>query len=623
MNVKTNLIEQLVTIIKELGGDFEPSVEIPADLTHGDFTTNAAMILAKKLKRNPMEIAEEIKNNFPFSIFHFPFNNKEFSIIERIEIIRPGFVNFWLSKEYFTTKLYKLIGEEISFSNIGKGKVAIVEYSSPNIAKPFTVGHLRSTIMGDAIANLLNAIGYEVKKDNHVGDWGTQFGKQIYAIKKWGNEEEIEKSERPVKLLVDLYVKFHTEAEKNPALEDEARKWFKRLENNDEEARRLWQKCIDWSWREFESIYKQLGIEFTENQGKGYGESFFEDKMGVVLEELEHKKLLKESEGAKLVFFPQDKYPPLMIVKKDGATLYSTRDLATDKFRREKYGDDIIIINEVGGEQTLYFQQLYEVEEMLGWFKKEQRVHIKHGLYRFKDEKMSTRKGNVIWLEDVLEEAKRRAVELSKIVLPFHEATEPFGEEDTKSLKTSISAKHNKPTLSNLIINKDIIAIGAIRWNDLKRDSKQDIVFDWDDILNMQGNSGPYMQYTYVRTQSVLRKAKSPQPPLEKGEDLDDTSLVKDVQRKGFLQPEELELLRLLVRFGDVVQSAGERYAPNILCTYLFTLAQAFNLFYQKLPILKAEEEDVRNFRLALTEGTGNVIRKGLELLGIEAPEKM
>ena len=583
MRVKDQIKEQLTQVIKKLDIDVVPSIDYPSDPTHGDYATNIALVAAKKVGKNPIELAEKI-------VKELGIKNKELGMFNEIQVSKPGFINFWVSEE----ALRKEVSENV-IPQIGKGKKIIVEYSSPNIAKPFTVGHLRSTIIGDAIANLLQAVGYEVFRDNHVGDWGTQFGKQIAAIKSIKltqyddsldigveNEKIIEKAERPVILLVQLYVRFHEEAEKDPSLEDTAREWFKKLEDGDPEAKRLWQKCIDWSWKEFDFIYSRLGVSFTENNGRGYGESFFEKKMKLSLDELKEKKLLKEGEeGAQIVDFPEEtKLPLLMIIKKDGATLYSTRDLATDRFRlfeHEEYGKDVMIINEVGAEQGLYFQQLYKLEEMLGWVKPGQRVHIKHGLYRFKEGKMSTRKGNVIWLEDVLAQAILRAQELSK---------------------------------DRDIDMAEQVAMGALKWNDLKRDSKQDIAFDWDEILNMQGNSGPYLQYTYARTQSVLKKVER-----EKRQ-------AKNLEEDFVLKVEERNVLRLLSRFPEIVEEAAVRYSPNILCTYLFELAQAFNLFYQKFPILKAEETE-RNFRLELTDRTGETLKKGLNLLGIQAPQSM
>ncbi|OGK51887.1 arginine--tRNA ligase [Candidatus Roizmanbacteria bacterium RIFCSPLOWO2_01_FULL_41_22] len=551
-------------------------IQSPDNPQFGDYTTNIAMRLAKELKKNPLQMAEEIAKQIPKD-----------EIIEKVEVVKPGFINFWLTKETLSKNLIQILS---NINNYGKsettrGKKIIVEYSSPNIAKPFTIGHLRSTIIGDAIANLLEAAGWTVFRDNHLGDWGTQFGKQIYAIKTWGNIGKIEKMQQPVKELVRLYVKFHKEAEKNPEIEEQGKIWFKKLEDGNEEARILWQKCIDWSWKEFNEIYDKLQVTFTENDGKGYGESFFEDKMDFIIKELQNKKLLTKSKGAQIIAFPKDKYPPLMILKDDGATLYSTRDLATDKFRltNSHYSADVLIINEVGAEQSLYFQQLFEAEKMLGWVKDNQRVHVKHGMYRFKDKKMSTRKGNVIWLEEVLEEAKKRAESLSK----------------QHQTDATVSQSYHD--------NANIIGIGALKWNDLKRSANMDILFDWDEILNMQGNAGPYMQYTYVRCRSVISKSNfSPKNKLPRID----------------YQAEELELMRMLEKYPSIVESAAVNMAPNLLCNYLFTLAQQYNLFYQKHPILKADQ-DTKNFRLALTTAVAQVIKNGLYLLGIQTVEKM
>lgn len=611
MTIKNQLISVLKNVLEDVGiTEIIPTVDYPTDPAHGDYATNVALVAAKKLGKNPRELAEDI-------VKKFTAHSLQLTVIEKVEIAGPGFINFWIKNEKLMDEIASSPAKpdprnDAPIVDIGQGRSVVVEYSSPNIAKPFTIGHLRSTIIGDAVANLLEATGWKVYRDNHVGDWGTQFGKQIYAIKAWGNEEEIEKSERPVKLLVDLYVKFHTEAEKDPSLEDKAREWFKKLEDGDEEARKLWQKCIDWSWKEFEAIYQQLGVPSAEhssfeNNGRGYGESFFEDKMKPVLEELEKKGFLKEGkEGAKIVEFPEEiKLPALMILKKDGASLYATRDLATDKFRLGKYGKDVLVINEVGAEQSLYWEQIFQTEYMLGWYKKGQRIHKKHGLYRFKAGKMSTRKGNVIWLEDVLEEVKQKAYGLQK-----HSSEFEGQEVITTNEKVGESAKKHVLGVADRINVSDAVGIGALKWNDLKRSSEQDITFDWDEILNMQGNSGPYLQYTFARTQSVLAKVQSSQVTVQ--------NLAGDLK----LGTEERELLRLLVQFPEIVQEAAERLAPNLLCTYLFDLAQNFNLFYQKCPILKAEG-DSRELRLYLTQTTGETLQKGLALLGIKAPEKM
>ncbi|HZZ98590.1 MAG TPA: arginine--tRNA ligase, partial [Candidatus Saccharimonadia bacterium] len=308
-------------------------LERPVQREHGDFASNMAMVLAKQQSANPRELATKIVQEI---------SKKKPDFLEKIEVAGPGFINFSLAKKYFEHMVFTIRkeGETYGHADLGKGRIAIVEFSSPNIAKPFTIGHLRSTIIGDAVANILAFSGYSVMRDNHLGDWGTQFGKEIVAIKKWGSEAELDKSDEPVKMLVDLYVKFHTEAEKDPKLDDEARAWFAKLEAGDKEARRLWKKCIDWSMVQFNAIYKQLGVKFD----MMLGESFFEDKMTDLIAELKKKKIATVSQGALLVFFPDDKYPPLMIQKKDGATLYSTRDLATDRYRVSKWGKDVLIV---------------------------------------------------------------------------------------------------------------------------------------------------------------------------------------------------------------------------------------------------------------------------------------
>lgn len=578
MNAKQEISNSLSEIIKHYTDEsVEIKLEIPQDISHGDYSCNIALQVSKKLGKNPREIAEDLKTK----ILDLKLNT-----LEKVEVAGPGFLNFYISKEYLEKNLVSINNQKEKYgkSDINNGKKVVVEYSSPNIAKPFTIGHLRSTIIGSALASILEATGWQVFRDNHLGDWGTQFGKQIYAIKEWGREEDIEKAENPVKELVSLYVKFHEEAEKNPELEDAARAWFVKLEQGDPEARRLWQKCIDWSFKEFDKLYKALDVTFTENNGRGFGESYFEDKMTPIVSELEEKNLLKEDKGAKLVYFEDDKYPPLMVLKQDGATLYSTRDLATDKHRLETHGNDVVIINEVGAEQSLYFNQLYELEKLLGWVKEGQRIHVRHGLYRFKDMKMSTRKGNTIWLEDVLKEAVDKAQKLGKE-------------------GSSVASE---------------IGIGALKWNDLKRDPVADIVFDWEDMLSMDGNSGPYVQYTYARTQSILTKAQEGHAELVSASDM----ILKQVQDDK-REKEELELLRKLQYFPEMVIFASDNLSTSVICNYLYELAKEFNLFYEKHRILNAEDENTKNFRLALTTAVGQVIKNGLTLLGISSPQKI
>lgn len=577
------ITQALQHALAEFGvSDAQIELEHPADASFGDWSTNAALQYVKQTDqfKNPREFAQALQEKITELL-------RDTQEIENIAVAGPGFINFALSQQYWLDTANKLHSAPSALAHLpksGKGKKAIVEYSSPNIAKPFTVGHLRSTIIGDAIANVYEALGWSVFRDNHLGDWGTQFGKLIYALKTWGDREAIAQSEKPIQELVNLYVQFHREAEDTPELNDFGREWFKKLEDGDGEAREIWQWCVDLSWQEFDRIYAELGVSFTENNGRGYGEAFFENRMQQVLEILEEKLPPEKSQengghysegddGAKLVFFEEGTLPSLMIVKKDGATLYATRDLATDYFRLEHYDSPTLVINEVGAEQSLYFQQLYRVEEMLGWYKPGQRVHVKHGLYRFKDRKMATRKGDVIWLEDVISQAKERALALSK------------GNE-------AVAAK---------------VAIGALKWNDLKSETARDIAFSWDEVLSMKGNSGPYVQYAAVRAQSILTKAGG------RGEFSSNVDLAE----------EELALIRYLARFSEAVQKAADEFAPHHIAGFLFETAQRFNTFYNQHPILTASESAVRERRVALTALTHAVLRDGLRLLGIQTPEEM
>lgn len=559
--------DKIIKSIIEEAGTKDFNLEFPDNETFGDFSCNVALMQSKSLGVSPHKLAEELA-------VKLNKNDNLKSVIDKIEVAGPGFINFWLKKDVLVDNLMQIdeAKEKYGTSDSGKGKLAIVEYSSPNIAKPFGVGHLRSTVIGDALANLMEANGWNVMRDNHLGDWGTQFGKMLYAIKKWGDMDKIEASENPVDELVKLYVKFHEESKKDGSLEDSARAWFKKLEDGDSEARRLWQKCVDLSWTEFDRIYSAMGVGFSPefNGGRGLGESFFETRMPEVIAELNEKKLLKEGEDhARLVFFKDEKYPPLMILKKDGSTLYATRDLATDKYRLEKYGPDLII-NEVGSEQGLYFRQLFEIEKILGWYKEGQRVHVGHGLYLTEGKKMSTRAGKTVKLNDVFAEAVERAKKL--------------GNESEK--------------------NAGDVGIGAIKYFDLSHHPDTNINFDWDRMFALEGNSGPYLQYTVARTNSVLAKAGV------KGGRFKDREL----------NEEELAILRSLTRFTEVIASASKTYSPNLLCNYLYELASKFNTLYNKHKIIGSDNEE---FRLMLTSGVGQVLKNGLRLLGIQVPERM
>lgn len=549
---------QIAKVLEDITGIQSSQVEFASDERFGDYSSNIAL---RDRSLNPEEIANKINDlNLAFSA----------EIVGR-------FINFRIKSDILVGNLIHIDDEKENYgkSNIGQGKVAIVEYSSPNIAKPFGVGHLRSTVIGDSVANLTEAIGYKVMRDNHLGDWGTQFGKVICAIKKWGNEEEIEKSESPVNELVNLYIKYHEYSKIDSKLDDQARAWFKKLEDGDTETKRLWKKCIDWSWVEFEKIYDLLNIKFdlSFNNGRGLGESFFESRMSGVIKKLEENNLLKVGEDeAKLVFFENDKYPPLMILKKDGTTLYSTRDLATDKYRLEKYNPEIVV-NEVGSEQSLYFKQLYEIERMLGWYRDGQRVHVGHGLFLLDGKKMSTRAGKTVKLDEVLTEAIERAKKL--------------GNTDPETAK--------------------IVGIGAIKYFDLSHQPMTNINFDWNSMFSMDGNSSPYIQYTIARINSVLEKSSHKDLKINKSNELS-------------LSSEELSVLRKLAQFQEVVVTAAKSYSPNIVCNYLYDLASKFNTLYNAHKIIGSE---VEVFRILLSKSVGQVLKNGLKLLGIQSPNKM
>lgn len=557
-DIREILSEIIFKASQIVGVEIDPAsivLEHPSDLAFGDYSTNIAMILAKKQNCNPKDLAAELVEQII---------KQKNEVLAKVEVAGPGFINFYLTEKFFAEKVTKILSEKDLFGSVPKNnQKVLVEYSSPNIAKPFSIGHLRSTVIGDSVANILDFCGYEVIRDNHLGDWGTQFGKQIVAIRKWGDLKTIANSKNPIKELVALYVKFHEEAEKDPSLEDEARAEFLKLEQGDEETKKLWRACIDWSLVEFNKIYEQLGIKFD----TVLGESNYVSKAPDVYKALVEKNLLCKSEGADLVFFAGDKIPPMIVRKKDGSSIYATRDLGADLMRKEKYGDDLVIINEVGSEQETYMTQIYETEKMLGWFKTGQRIHISHGLYSFKEGKMSTRKGNVIWLEDVLAEAIKRAEEFN-------------------------------PEIASQV------GIGALKYNDLKRESKANIVFDWEEVLNLKGNSGPYLQYAYARTQSILTKAEK--------EGINPSVTVVD---------EITNVEKILYRFPEVVERACAEYAPHHIATYLYELAGAFSSYYVDHQVVSIEANSP--YRVALTAAVGQVLKNGLTLLGIKAPSKM
>jgi arginyl-tRNA synthetase len=576
--IRIELMEEKIReILKNSVGRLFPQIKIPEiQVEHpekkefGDYSTNLAFLVAKELKKKPSEIANQIAKSV----------EKE-KIFERVEVKEPGFINFFLSLDFLFEELRKILKEKENFgkSKIGKGKTVIIDYSSPNIAKPFGIGHLRSTIIGQALYNIYKFLGYKVIGDNHLGDWGTQFGKLIFAIKKWGKKKVEDYS---IEELEELYVKFHKEAEKNPQLEEEGRKWFKKLEEGDKGAKRIWKILVKISLKEFERIYKLLEVKFDFS----LGESFYEPMTKEVIEELKERKIAKESQGALIIEFPKNEFPLVILQKSDGTTTYFTRDLATIKYRLKRWNPDLIIY-EVGADQQLHFQQLFKTVEILGWAKKTKFVHVAHGLYRTKTGKFSTRRGETVHLEDVLKEAIERAKEIIE-----------------KSETSRGLTEREKEKISK------IVGIGAVKYNDLSQHPSKDIIFDWEKVLNLKGNSAPYLQYTFVRCQSVLRKAKK----------LQIENFKLQIEK---LKKEEIDILREIYKFPEIVEEAAEKFSPNLICNFIFDLAKKYNLFYDLYPILKAEDEEIKNFRLILTKSVAQIIKNSLSLLGIQTPEKM
>ena len=460
-------------------------------------------------------------------------------------------------------------GENYGKSSEGEGKTVIVEFSSPNIAKPFHIGHLFSTAVGNSLSKIYAFLGYKVERINHLGDWGTQFGKLICAYKKWGNEEEVKKS--PMAELTRIYVKFHTEAEADPSLEDEARAEFHKLEEGDKENTKLWSWFREESLKEFMRVYDRMDVGFDSFNG----EAFYSDKMDSVVSELTEKNLLKLSDGAKIVEFPD--MPPAIILKQDGSTIYATRDLAAAIYRANTYHfyKNIYV---VGIPQSLHFKQIFAILDMMGKPYAADCVHVGFGTVKFASGAMSTRTGNVVLLETVISEAVKKTAEIMK-------------------------ANGNEGEASD---TAEKIGIGAIFYTFLKNSRENDIIFDWDDILDFNGESGPYVQYSYARGRSVLRK-EAPNGEISFDYDITD---------------EEYTLLKLLSEFSDNVRAAMAKNEPFYITRYVTAVSKAFNKFYNTAPILKAED-NVKNARLKITEATCTVIKNALALLGIKTVERM
>ena len=580
------LRDLIINSIKQASGIDDISLEFPENEEFGDYSSNIALqaftiIKTEKwpdgsyigTRKHPSIISGKNSKEMAINIVEKLRKDKELSkIIGKIEVAGPGFINFYLSNEALEEEFKRIIkdGEEYGSLDLGNGKAVVIDYSSPNIAKRFGIGHLRSTVIGQALYNLYKRLGYKVIGDNHLGDWGTQFGALLYQI----TSQNLDPAKLSIDKLEELYVDFHKKEADDPSLHDEAKMWFKKLEDGDDQARKIWEEIVKTSLAEFERIYEILGVAID----YAYGESFYDDKMPAVIEELTKKNLIIKSEGALIVELPG--MPPGIIVKSDGTTTYLTRDLATIKFRLGEWGPDLFIY-EVGADQTLHFRQLFEIARLLGWIDKKEFVHVAHGLIRFAHGKMSTRRGESVKLEDVLNEAIQRA----KGIIEKSETGRGLSEKEKEEVAKAVG-------------------IGAIKYFDLMHQPLTDIIFDWEKIFVLEGNSAPYLQYTVARTNSVLAKAGNK----------------SSSGAAASLNNEELVLLRTLVRFPEMIGLAAKNYSPNLLANYLFELAQKYNNFYNQHRIIGGENE---KFRLILTSATGQVLKNGLVILGIETPEKM
>jgi len=555
--------------VKKVYGDIETKkieVSVATNEKFGDFQTNFAMMNSKIIGKNPRAIAQEIVDNLE------PNN-----VIDKLEIAGPGFINIFLKSEYLGELLKKSRNEKYDFSFLNRDGDVIIDFSSPNIAKRMHIGHLRSTIIGDSVARIYRYLGYHLVADNHIGDWGTQFGKLIIGYRRWLNQEAYK--ENAIEELERVYVEFTKQSEEHPELEEEARLELKKLQDGDEENYALWKEFIKVSLDEYEKLYTRLDVHFDTY----YGESFYHPMMQGVVDELVEKGLAVEDDGAKVVFFPEeDNLFPCIVQKKDGAFLYSTSDIATIKFRRENYNVNKLIYLTDERQQD-HFKQFFKITEMLGW--DVEKYHIWFGIMRFADGVFSTRKGNVIRLEQLLDEGKKRAYDIVNEKNPDLSAEE----------KDQIA---------------EVVGVGAIKYADLSQNRQSPIIFEWDKILSFEGNTAPYLQYSYARIQSILRKAAA------EGKEIDYSKEIK-IENK-----QERALADHIATFPMVVLKAAESFKPNIIADYLFELSKKFNSFYNSCPILN-QEDDILYSRGLIAKVAGETIKEGLSLLGIKTLDRM
>jgi arginyl-tRNA synthetase len=542
-------------------------LEVPPNPDMGDLAL-PCFKLSKILRRSPVQIAQDLAAAAPHS-----------DTIDRIEAV-SGYLNIFLNRSAFVYDILNEIlkaGASYGSSDTGEGKNIVIDFSSPNIAKPFHVGHLRSTSIGNSLYRIFEFMGYNCIGVNHLGDWGTQFGKLIVAYKKWGSEQAVK--DRLIKELVALYVRFHQEVENDPSLNDEAREWFVRLEQGNEEALSLWRWFIDISLEEYQKVYDLLDVKFDSYSG----EAFYNDKMEPVIEELKEKGLLKESQGAMVVDLEDEGMPPCLILKTDGSTLYATRDITAAIYRKNTYHFDQCIYV-TGVSQSLHFKQWFKVIEKMGYDWHKDLHHVPFGTVSIGGEKLATRTGKVILLEDILSQAMKKTLE-------------------------TIESKN--PDLENKYEVAKQMGVGAVIFSDLSSNRIKDVSFSWEEVLNFDGETGPYVQYTHARACSVLRKAAE-----------GNSSATGDFDSSLLSTREEYQLVKTLAAFPDKVKQALEELEPSILTRYLVDVAQDYNRFYHEHTIL-VDDEALKNARLALVQATKTTLATGLRLIGLHTPERV
>lgn len=563
--LKSQLGETLAPILKLDSEEIKKSLESPKQGGHGQLAF-PVFRFAKALKKAPPMIAAEFKDLI---------EKAKIENIDRVEAV-SGFVNFIFDPGYIQNLVFKEWSENkssLGFSQRYSGKVMTIDYSSPNVAKPMSIGHLRATVIGQAIVNLAESQGYKVQGLNYLGDWGVQFGKLAWAYQQWGKEYSFD--QEPIDSLFKLYVRFHDEAEKNPKLDEEGSLTFRKLESGDPEIQKIWKYFVEISLKDYQRQWDRLGVKHSLVRG----ESYYNDKMAVVIEKLKKQGLLEESEGAQVVRLDEEGMPPCLITKKDGGTLYATRDITSAIDRMENLNTDLNLYV-VGMDQTLHFRQVFSVLKKMGYEWTDHCHHVSFGMYRFGDQRMSTRKGNVIFLEDVLSKA-------------------------VDYVKAQIAEKN--PHLEDKETVAEQVGVGAIVFNDLMNDRQKNVDFNWEKVLDFNGDSGPYVQYTAVRCRSLLSKTDLKPDPS--------SSVVLD-------SPEEVEIYRHLLSYGETLKKSFDHFKPHILAGYLLELCKLFNQYYAKQRILAGEEAQVRA-RLMLVQSMFVTLESGLRLLGVSVPKAM